>query len=160
MIERLQIKNKFDVYDFCLRCKDKHEDWYITKDKSRLMINKLSLIEQILTKYEVYGVIDKELKAVMIIVKDKGYRPYIKVLAESNNYYYDLMMYLRFNFMNRELFAKLKINNPLVEILKRKGFINIGMRGREVLLHKKAIKEIYRIIPKDDYLIDEENKLY
>jgi hypothetical protein len=62
--------------------------------------------------------------------------------------------------MDKELFAKLKINNPLAEILKRKGFINIGMRGKEVLLQKKAIKEIYKLTPKDEYLIDEENRLY
>jgi hypothetical protein len=69
-------------------------------------------------------------------------------------------MYLRFNFMDKELFAKLKNDNPLIEILQRKGFIKVGMRGKEILLRKQAIKENYKIIPKDNYLIDKEKKLY
>jgi hypothetical protein len=150
-----------DLIEFFNRVIDKYEDTYITKNKERKFLkNNWSLIKEILEKQEVYGLEKNGLKAIMIIVKEKGYRPYLKILAESSKYYYDLMIYLKFNFIDKELFAKLKINNPLVEILKKKGFINIGLRGKEVLLQKKAIKILYKLTPKDDYLPKEENRLY
>jgi len=161
MIERLGKKNLLDLVEFFNKVYDKYEDMYITINKERKFLKKnWFLIEKILKTQEVYGIFNNGLKGLLIILHEKGYRPYIKLLAESNKNYYDLMIYLRFNFMNQELFAKLKINNPLVEILERKGFINIGMRGREVLLHKKAIREFYKITPKDNYLVDEEKRLY
>lgn len=161
MIQKLKLQNQVDVYDFLSQINDRFQDFYITKEKERYFLKgNWSLIKKVLQKQEVYGIFNNGLKGLMIIVREKGFRTYIKLLTESNKYYYDLMIYLRFNFMDKELFAKLKINNPLAEILKRKGFINIGMRGKEVLLQKKAIKEIYKLTPKDEYLVDEENRLY
>jgi len=160
MIQKLTIKDRISVYDFIINTKDVYEDMYITENKSRHFLRNLSLINKILKHQEVYGLFEKELQGILLIYRSKGFRPYIKLLAKSNKYYYDLMMFLKFNFNDKELFAKLKINNPLVEILKRKGFINIGMRGKEVLLHKVEIKEIYKLTPKDEYLIDNENRLY
>ena len=161
MIQKLAIKNKVDVYDFLIRVTDRYEDFYITKNKERYFLkNNWLLIEKILKKQEVYGLFNNGLKAIMMIIRDKGFRPYVKLLSESSKYYYDFMIFLRFNFIDKELFTKLKNNNPLVEILKKKEFINIGMRGKEVLLVKKAIKEIYKFTPKDDYLKDEEHRLY
>jgi hypothetical protein len=150
MIQKLKLQNQVDVYDFLSQVNDRFQDFYITKEKERYFLKgNWSLIKKVLRKQEVYGIYNNGLKGIMIIVREKGFRTYIKLLTESNKYYYDLMIYLRFNFMDKELFAKLKINNPLAEILKRKGFINIGMRGKEVLLQKKAIKEIYKLTPKD-----------
>lgn len=161
MIERLKICNKIDIYDFLERVDDKFQDFYLTKEKERIFLKgNWSLIEKTLKHQEVYGLFNNGLKGILLIYKNKGYRPYIKMLAISNKYYYNLLMYLRFNFMNKELFAKLKLNNPLVQILERKGFISIGKRGKEILLHKQAIKEKYKLIPKDSYLFNEDKRLY
>lgn len=161
MIERLKIKSKNDVYDFFNRVPDKFEDAYITINKERKFLkSNWNLISAVLKKQECYGLFDNGLKAIMIVVREKSFRPYIKLLAESNKYYYDFMIFLRFNFMDKVLFVKLKNNNPLSWILQKKGFINIGARGKEILLQKKAIKIIYKLTPKDEYLPDEEHRLY
>lgn len=160
MISRLKIQNKIDMYEFCLRCRDKYEDWYITKNKSRLMINNLSLIETLLQRQEVYGLFQGNLKAVMIIVRDKGFRPYIKLLAENSRYTIDMLKFLKWNFSEKDLYFKLKKENPLIEQIKKTGFVMIGDRGRELLFLKKGIKQLYKMTPKDDYLPKQENRLY
>jgi hypothetical protein len=161
MIYRLGIKNKIDLYDFFNRIEDKYEDTYITINKERRFLKKnWYLIEKLLQKQEVYGLFNKGLFGILIVLHEKGFRPYCKILAENSKYTIDLLKYLKWNFMDKELFAKLKINNPLIENLKRCGFVNIGMRGKEILLQKKEIKQLYKITPKDEYLPKQENRNY
>lgn len=150
MISRLKIKNKTDVYEFLGRVKDNFEDFYITKNKERkFLLNNWSLIEEILLKQEVYGLNSHGLKAIMIIVKDKGFRPYVKLLTENSKYTIDLLKFLKWNFLETDLYFKLKKENPLSEQIKRTGFIMIGDRGRELLFFKKGMKPLYKIVPKD-----------
>lgn len=161
MIERLKEKNLIDVYDFLEKNEDSFEDFYITKEKQRIFLKKnWSLIKKILKYHECYGLFDKELKGIIIIVKDKGFRPYVKLLAENKKYIIDLLKYLKWNFLEQDLYMKLKINNPLVEQIKKTGFLKIGMRGKEILFFKRRIKQLYPLIPKDNYLIDNEKRLY
>jgi hypothetical protein len=161
MIERLKIKNKSDVYDFLSRVNDRFEDFYLTENKERKFLkNNWSLIEKVLQKQEVYGLFTNTLKGIMIIVHEKGFRPYVKLLVENSKYTIDMLKFLKWNFMEKDLYFKLKKENPLTEQIKRTGFIVIGNRGRELLFYKKAMKELYKIIPKDTYLKDEENRLY
>jgi hypothetical protein len=40
------------------------------------------------------------------------------------------------------------------------GFIKIGDRGRELLFFKKGLKQLYPITPKDEYLKNEDKRLY
>jgi len=150
MIERLRIKNTADVIEFLSRVPDKYQDCYVTVDKQRLFLKKnWSLIEKIIKKQSIYGLFNSELKAILIILKDKGFRPYIKILAEDNKHARYILKFLLWNFTNEELFCKLKKQNPLVEICKRHGFLSIGDRGSELLLCKKAIKSLREIKPKD-----------
>jgi len=141
MIKRLNHKNATDMYEFCLRCPDKYEDWYITKNKTRLMIKDLKLIKNILKTQEVYALEDKEIKALLLILREKGFRSYIKILAEKTDYVYDLMKYVNWNY-NCELFIKAKKVNPISKIAQKFFFNFIGDRGSEILLakHKREIK--------------------
>jgi hypothetical protein len=144
MIKNLNYKNSIDMYEFCLRCQDKYEDWYITKNKSRLMIKDLKLIETILKTQEVYAIEESgEIKALLLILKEKGFRTYIKVLAEKNDDIYSLMKWLNWN-VNQELFIKCKKTNPLSKISQKFFFNFIGDRGSEILLikNKKEIKNL------------------
>ena len=109
MIERLKVENNIDVYDFLSRINDKYEDTYITKEKERHFLkNNWSLIERILEKQECYGLFKNGLKAIMIIVRDKGFRPYIKLLAENSRYTIDMLKFLKWNFSEKDLYFKLK----------------------------------------------------
>jgi hypothetical protein len=161
MIEKLRIKNKLDVYDFLIRINDKFEDFYITKENGRHFLkNNWSLIEEVLEKHEVYGLNSKGLRAILIIIHDKGYRPYVKLLTENSKYTIDMLKWLKWNYFEKDLYIKVKKENPLSSMIIKTGFIKIGDRGRELLFFKKGLKQLYPITPKDNYLPKEENRLY
>jgi hypothetical protein len=161
MIQKLKLQNKIDVYEFLSRVYDRFEDFYITKEKERKFLkNNWSLIKKILERQEIYGIFHNELKAIMIIVHEKGFRPYVKLLAENSKYTIDMLKFLKWNFSEKDLYFKLKKENPLSEQIKRTGFTMIGDRGRELLFFKKGIKQLYKLTPKDEYLPKQENRLY
>jgi len=161
MIEKLKQKNLEDLIEFFDRVNDIYSDFYITKEKNRLFFkNNWELIEKTLKYQEVYGIYNSELKGLLIIIRDKGYRPYVKLLSENSKYTIDLLKFLKWNFIEVDLYFKLKKGNPLSEQIKRTGFTMIGDRGKELLFFKKRIKSFYKITPKDDYIKDEEHRLY
>ena len=161
MIERLKIKNYLDVYDFLERVKDSFEDFYLTENKERKFLKgNWLLIEKILQKQECYGLFNNGLKGLLIIIKDKGYRPYVKLLAENSKYTIDMLKFLRWTYFEKDLYFKLKKQNPLTQMIGKTGFIKVGDRGRELLFFKKGLKQLFKITPKDDYLPDEEHRLY
>jgi hypothetical protein len=161
MIERLKIKHKVEVFDFINKVKDYYEDTYITINKERKFLkNNWSLIEKTLRTQEVYGVFNNGLKGLLIILHEKGYRPYVKLLTENSKYTIDLLKFLKWNFFEVDLYFKLKKENPLTLQIKKTGFIMVGDRGRELLFFKKKMKQLYPLTPKDNYLEDNENRLY
>ena len=161
MIQRLKLQNNTDVFEFIQKVNDRYEDFYLTKNKERHFLkNNWSLINKILRKYEVYGLFQNDLKAIMIIVREKNFRPYVKLLAENSKYTIDLLKFLKWNYFEKDLYFKLKKENPLTSMILKTGFIKIGNRGKELLFLKKGLKQLFKIIPKDNYLVDEEHKLY
>jgi len=161
MIQRLKIQNTMDVSDFLSRINDRFEDFYLTENKERKFLkNNLVLIKKVLKRQECYGLFNNGLRATIFIIRDKGFRPYVKLLSENSKYTIDLLKFLKWNFFEKDLYFKLKKENPLTEYIKKTGFIMIGDRGKELLFYKKGMKQLYKITPKDDYLPKEENRLY
>ena len=161
MIERLNKKNKLDIYDFLSNINDKFEDFYFTENKERKFLkNNWYLIDKILEKQEVYGLFNNGLKGLLIILHEKGYRPYTKLLTENSKYTIDFLKFLKWNFFEKDLYFKLKKDNPLSQMIIKTGFIKIGDRGKELLFFKKGLKQLYPITPKDNYLIKQVNRLY
>ena len=165
MITRLNSKDFLNIIEFFDRIPDKAEDMYITIDKKRILLkNNSYLIKKILKYQEVYGLIEDGLKGIIIIYREKPYRPYLKILAENDKYVKDLIKYLFWNYPKAELFLKLKISNPLLDVfVKRikitdkftkyvsKGkFYFKGMRGQEILLTKRIINYIKKVTSKDE----------
>lgn len=150
MIEKLTIKNFQDMKLFFEDVKDVYEEMYITKNKERIFLkNNSSLICDVLKHQEIYGILDGRLKAIMIIYKEKGYRPYLRFLAENNKYYKDLLIYLLWNFSDLEVYIKIKKSNPLLnyfvdvinkKYVPKKNFMIKGMRGQEILIIKNKKK--------------------
>lgn len=141
MIRRLKEKDAINFYDFILRCKDKYEDFYITCDKQRIFINSLNVIKKLLKYKEVYAVENNGIKGIILIFRQKEFRPYIKILVEKMDYSYDLIKFLFWNFEKQELFIKVKRENPICKILQKR-FNFIGSRGKEVLYMKpKKLQE-------------------
>jgi hypothetical protein len=142
MIRKLIYKDSISMYEFILRTKDSYEDFYITTNKARVFIKNLKLIEKLLKYQDVVALEESgEIKALLLIYKEKGFRPYLKILAEKNDYVYDLMKYVNWNY-NCELFIKCKKINPISKISQKFFFNFIGDRGQEILLakHKREIK--------------------
>ena len=150
MIERLKPKQSLDFLEFVSRASDIHNDFYITINKVRTFFQDLRLIKKVVETQEVYALWEKELKGILIIYREKGFRPYIKILASSVKMQSDLVKYLIWNFSNKDLYIKLKKQNSLVKTLQRYGFIFAGDRGIEILLFRKGDKELRKIGDKDD----------
>jgi hypothetical protein len=142
MIRQLTLKDKISVYDFISRTKDVWEDFYITTNKSRVFLKDFKLIEKLL-KYQTLVALEEsgEIKALLLIYREKTFRPYVKILSEKNDYIYDMFKYLNWNF-NCELFIKCKKTNPVSKIAQKFFFNFIGDRGSEILLvrQKREIK--------------------
>jgi hypothetical protein len=152
MIKHLNYKNYIDLFDFLSCTNDRYEDFYVTIDKERKFLkNNWYLIKKVLHKHECYGLVDKGFNGIIMIVRDKGFRPYVKLLTKSSKYNIDLLKFLKWNFSEIDLYFKLKKDNPLSEQIKRTGFIKVGDRGREILFFKKGIKPLYKVVAKDEY---------
>jgi len=152
MINRLKIKDSLDVLDFVKNNKDNFEDFYITVNRQRLFFNKdLKLIEKILKNQKCFGYYEKDLKGILFIIKEKGFRTYIKLLSLDNKINMCLLQYLNWNYSEQDMYFKLKKENPICECIKKLGFSIIGNRGKELLFEKKGIKSNQVFIAKDDF---------
>jgi len=150
-----------DVLEFVDRVKDKYQDMYITENNKRLFLTDLKLIKKLLKKQEIYALEESgEIKGLMIILREKNFRTYLKILTIDNKVTDNLLKFFVWNKNELNIFCKLKIDNPITNIIKKFGFFIKGDRGKEVLLFKTGFKTLNKIIIKDDYLKDDENRLY
>lgn len=140
MIERLSTNKKLEVFEFIKNTPDKFNDFYITINKNRILLNNLNLLNKILKKQICYGLYNPSLKAMAIIYKEKGYRAYLKLLASDLTSIIDLLIFIGWNH-NDELYVKIKRFNPIKEILQEKGFYIYKNRGREILLKRNKRME-------------------
>jgi len=153
MIKRLNFHNSLDLQIFLEECFDRYSEFFITKDKQRYFLkNNSQLITEVLKKQEIYGFFEDGLKGILLIFREKGFRPYLKILAKSNKVNKDLVKFFLWNFMKEEVYCKVKKANPLFNILVAKAFYVLGNRGTECLLIKKAIKGLKPFIQKDDFI--------
>ena len=67
----------------------------------------------------------------------------IKILSKDQESAYKLIKVTLWNVGNIDLYAKIKKNNPIKEVLEKSGWKFKGDRGKEVLLYRKGneIKE-------------------
>ena len=82
MILKLKEKNYLDVKLFLED--NRINDLYLTINKEKVYLrNNINFIKKILKNQTVYGIIDNNLKAIMIIYKEKKFRPYFKLSVEN-----------------------------------------------------------------------------
>ena len=122
MIQRLNTKNLIDLMEFLSRVYDRYEDIYITHNKERKFLkNNWSLIEKVLETQEVYGLFNDGLRGILIIIHEKNFRPYVKLLTENSKYTIDMLKFLKWNYFEKDLYMKVKKENPLAEQIKKTG---------------------------------------
>jgi len=153
MIARLNSKNELDVYLFLEDYRDFFEEFYITLNKRRTFLKgNCSLIKKILKTQEVYGLWEKGLQGVFLVFREKGFRPYLKILGRNKKIVSNLLQYFLWKFATIEVYCKLKKKNPITKIILHKAFRQVGDRGNELLLCKYAIKNYKPLIAKDEYI--------
>lgn len=145
MISKINYKNKIDVLEAVTRIKDYSKDFYVTINKERKFLTDLRLIENILNTQEVYASSEKEINGILLIYREKGYRPYVKILAENKDSIRNLIKFLLWNYSEKDLFIKVKKENPVLKIAQIYGFIFSGDRGSEILLFRKGEKRINKL---------------
>lgn len=151
MIKRLKPKNLIDVYNFVKNTPDNYQEFYITSGNERIFLNNTRIIEKILKNQKIYGFYkDGELKGLLLIFREKGFRPYFKLLTNDRSVSWALCRFFVWNVFE-ETYAKLKADNPLVAYLTKInkytrratiGFVNKGNRGKEVLLFRPSQPKI------------------
>jgi len=115
---------------------DIYGDAYITKNRIRYFIKEN--FELLFTCLEHGDKIKYNDNAIVIIIgySDKAPRKYLKILAKTLNDTESLLQDL-FREVTEDIYLKIKKNNPVMEVVKKFGFIFLGNRGREILLIRK-----------------------
>jgi Zn-finger domain-containing protein len=140
MINKLTQDNISDVIEF-LKKYNFRGDVYITKGNQRIFLEKdIESLKSIIKNQECYGQYDKELLGLYIILKEKGYRTYLKIIANNEKTAIELVRYFNWNYED-EIYVKIKKNNPFVNILIGDGFKFLKPRpGQELLLFKIKLR--------------------
>ena len=137
---RLTKKEKLQITEMVQELHDYFGDFYITKDNLRLFLKEnISLLFEGLKSGDKICY-DKEGIIFVTGFSDKNPRKYIKLLVKNEKAANDLLNMLSWN-LKCDLWAKLKVRNPLVEVLKNNNFVYFASRGKEVLLVRKYINK-------------------
>lgn len=132
MIIRLHEKQLLDCYNFIKDSKS-IDEFYITLNGKRVNLDNLKILKSLLRNQEIYGIYDRRLLGLMLIYREKGFRPYIKLLAENNKQYNNLMIYFRWN-MSGEFYLKIKKNSLMVKVANYYKWQFKGLRDNDELL--------------------------
>ena len=137
---RLTKKEKLQITEMVQELHDYFGDFYITKDNLRLFLkeNISLLFDGLKTGDKICY--DKEGIIFVTGFSDKNPRKYIKLLVKNEKAANDLLSTLSWT-LKCSLWAKLKVRNPLVEVLKNNNFVYFASRGKEVLLVRKYINK-------------------
>ena len=137
---RLIKKEKLQITEMVQELHDYFGDFYITKDNLRLFLkeNISLLFDGLKTGDKICY--DKEGIIFVTGFSDKNPRKYIKLLVKNEKAANDLLSTLSWT-LKCSLWAKLKVRNPLVEVLKNNNFVYFASRGKEVLLVRKYINK-------------------
>ncbi len=136
---KLQKKEKHELGIFIKDLSDTYSDFYITRNNLRLYIKEnTDLLYTCLEKGDRMSFSEEKGIAFITGFSDKAERKYLKVLAKDDQSADHLLKALLWQ-VDYDLFAKIKKNNPIRQILQRNNFKFIGDRGKEVLLIRKYI---------------------
>jgi hypothetical protein len=133
--------------------KDIYNDCYITRNNLRLFVaDNFDILLEGLKKgdkiaWDTTGI------AIIVGYSDKSPRKYLKILTKEIKDVEPLLKILFWNSKEKEIYIKLKNNNPLKDLLLSKpckkengrliysGFEFVGGRGKETLLRYVAIEQ-------------------
>lgn len=147
MIRQIKSKDKLNFIDYCSK-KDKYSDFYITKNNKRLYLNdytnaKICLNDALKRGNKIIVCEEKNtIKGAALILgfADKNPKRYLQLLTNNDNITKNILKYIFWN-IKEDLYIKVKLSNPLGNLLERNHFKKIANRGNENLyLHKQFIR--------------------
>lgn len=135
MVEPLLARHKIHILDYLQTKKD--DNFYITEDNKRFVVDSLDLFKKLLIKStKVFVMIERDVKGIILVWKSIGNgitRYHIKITADNEQVARDLLTALLWSEF-KQLYIKLKKTSPLITVFKEKGFVFMGDRGKEILL--------------------------
>ena len=128
---------------------DIYADFYTTKNNIRLMIRENShILYEDLKKRDkiIYGE-----EGILFVTgfSDNARRKYVKILSDNAENASKLIKFLNLQLPNIELYVKIKKENPILKSFQTNEFKFVGDRGKEILLCRKPIEDIFKIEPKE-----------
>jgi len=133
---QLTKKEKEQVSQLLQEYTDIYGDFYITRQNLRLFIKENpDVLFECLKRGDKIAFNEKGIILIYGFA-DKALRKYVKILVEDETNANQLLKVLAWE-IREDLYAKIKKNNPLKEILLENGFRYFKDRGKEVLLIKK-----------------------
>ena len=115
---------------------DLFRDFYITKSNVRYFLRENSQLLFNALKNGDKVIFGEEGIVFLTGWSDHSKRNYIKILSKNEKSISNLLKVVNWH-VKGELWAKVKKNNPLYNVLKCNKFIFVGSRGKEILLVKK-----------------------
>jgi len=144
MIKTKQILSESDreeVLNVLNRIPDIYGDFYITKNNLRLFIREnLTTFLKEVAKGDLIVWSDEGI-AVVVGIADRGNRNYVKIIASNGFAANDLYKSIEKEYRGKELWSKIKRNNPFLKTLEYNGWTFSHGRGKEVLMHKVLKRE-------------------
>jgi hypothetical protein len=132
--EKLNKKDEQTLENILEDLTDYYTDFYITKDNFRIFLKEN--INELYKAIQNGDSIAYNKEGIALTYgKKSSYRTYLKMIGGDLD---NILKTLLWN-INQDLYAKLKKNNPAIEILYKYGFKIEGFRGKEILL-KRGIK--------------------
>jgi len=140
----LSKKDKEIISSLLIELTDEYDDFFVTKNNIRIPLREnYSLLEK-LTKHGERIVYGEGGILITTGISDGASRIYVKILAKNEEEATKMLQVLLWNYNKTDLYAKIKVKNPIVKALKKKGFKFAGGRGKRVLL-KKEKEEIKNV---------------
>jgi len=131
-------KEKTKIEHILAELSDIYGDFYITRENLRLYIKEnTDLFFNCIKKGD--RIFYNEGDGIILVTgfSDKAHRIYTKVLAKNEESADKLVKVMLWN-INCTLYAKIKKNCPLKNVLQNNGFKFLGNRNKEILLVKKS----------------------
>jgi len=128
---------------------DLYGDFYATKNNIRISLrdNVDELFKYIQKGSKIVYNPESE-KGLALVLKEKGFRTYIKILTKDEHEASNLLKIINWN-TKEDLYIKIHKNNPIAKICQRQSYKFMGDRGSEILLCRKYIPRLEKKYDKD-----------
>lgn len=144
----LSDKEKKHIVSLFYQITDFYGDFYITRNNLRLFIKEnQNVLFDCLKKGDKIAFNETGM-AVICGFSDKANRKYVKFLTEDNKDIEQFLKVISWN-LDCDLYVKIKKNNPQRKVLEDNYFKFAGDRGKEILLVRRARKNVTRAADKN-----------